>query len=91
MRAKAYKRVCVEYPHGEVIGIIDQKYPVEAQNRHILDLHTKEGWYWCDDYTGWALTNSTIVMRVHVCYEYYETMWDKLKAHATKNWVHFFK
>ena len=91
MRKIPYKRVCVEFPHGELIGIVSQKYPIEANDRYILDLHIKDGWRWADDYTGWALTNGLIFMRVQVCYDWHETTWDKIKRNITKNWIHSFK
>lgn len=79
MKVKRWKQVFIETFDGKVKAIEAQQYPLEAKNFDILSLRDKDGWYWYNDYTGWAKTNDSYVMRVHIMCDKQETWIDKIK------------
>ena len=91
MRNEKWKQVFIETFDGQVLGIQSQLYLTTVSNRAILEVCQKQGWYWIDDYTGIALTNDSLVMRVHPVIRQYECWYDKMWKKFTKNWVHLLK
>lgn len=91
MRIKRWKQVCIETPDGKLLAIESQEYPIEAQDRHILELRDKVGWLWDYDWHGHCKTNNSEVMRVRIFTQEYECWYDRAWKKFTKNWVHFFK
>lgn len=76
---RKWKQVYLETYDGQILGIETQKYPVEAQDRHILELRLRPGWFWVEDWHGHSIANGTEVKRVRKMYETRETFWDKVK------------
>lgn len=76
---RKWKQVCLETYDGQFLGIETQEYPVEAQNHYILELRLRPGWFFIDDWQGYAIANNNEVKRVRVFYETKETFWDKIK------------
>ena len=72
---RKWKQVCLETYDGQFLGIETQEYPIEAHDRHILELRLKPGWYWM----GNGITDTNVVKRVRIMYETQETFWDKIK------------
>lgn len=60
---KRWKQICIENMQGDILAIEYQKYPIEAQDHHILELHNRTEWIWN---TYDTKTNGTFIMRVNV-------------------------